>query len=75
MHAANLSRVAMTCRQCGALNELIAADVPEGQDIHCSRCGNALGTWHELRDAKKAETPAPPEAHGRVVDQDLKRTG
>lgn len=62
MHAANLSRVTTTCRQCGTLNELTAADVPEGQEIYCSRCGGALGTWRELRESKNADKQMPPAA-------------
>lgn len=62
MHAANLSRVTTTCRQCGTLNELTAAAVPEGQEIYCSSCGSALGTWRELRESKDVETQMPPVA-------------
>jgi len=40
----------LDCKKCG----MIALDIPDGArestPIHCSKCGDYLGTWGDLQD-------------------------
>ncbi|MGY6707560.1 MAG: hypothetical protein ACXIVF_04460 [Rhizobiaceae bacterium] len=40
----------LDCKRCGVIALEIPDDARESTPIHCSQCGDYLGTWGELQD-------------------------
>lgn len=52
-------QVVLNCPACLRSMEIVAAGVPEGTQVKCSRCGYLLGDWSSLADQDE-ETGRPP---------------